>query len=158
MKQIKITPNKLSKSVIIDDDMFEFINRYKWHYNGHYAMRGTRDSDGKSKTVYMHREVIVANKGEIVDHINRNPLDNRKSNLRICNTYQNSMNRSNRSNNTSGYKGVSWFKRDSNWVSHIRLYGKSMNIGYFSSKISAAKAYDKKAKELFGEFANLNFK
>ncbi len=60
-------------------------------------------------------------------------------------------------NNTSGYKGVSLFGRDSKWKAQIQVDGKKRHLGYFDDKIEAAKAYDRAALELHGEFAVLNF-
>jgi hypothetical protein len=109
----------------------------------------------------MHREVIGAQKGQIVDHINRDGLDNRKSNLRFCNQSQNRANT--KPTSKSGYKGVTKTIRKlvtksyPRWHSVIRHNKIRINLGWFKDPISAAKAYDKKAKELHGEFAVLNF-
>jgi len=92
-----------------------------------------------------------------VDHINGNPLDNRKSNLRICTHAENSNNTGPRKNNTSGYKGVYWAKRNKRWLAQITHNGKQVYIGHYKDKEEAARAYDAKAKEFQGEFAYLNF-
>ena len=92
-----------------------------------------------------------------VDHINGNPLDNRKSNLRICTNAENQRNKGVYKNNKSGYKGVHWFKRDKKWQAQIKHNNKSIHIGLYEDKEEAARAYDKKAKELHGNFKNLNF-
>jgi hypothetical protein len=91
-----------------------------------------------------------------IDHGNMNVLDNRKSNLRKCTIQQNACNREKPKHNTSGYKGVYWEKGLKKWRSAIRLNNKKIHIGCYEIKIEAAKAYNKKAKELFGEFARLN--
>lgn len=93
---------------------------------------------------------------EQVDHINGDGLDNRKSNLRICNGSQNRCNKGKPKNNTSGYKGVTWHTPNKKWVAQIAVNGKHSYIGSFKTKEEAAKAYNKKAKELHGEFARLN--
>ena len=92
-----------------------------------------------------------------VDHINRNRLDNRLCNLRICSHQENAYNIGLKSSNTSGYIGVYWNTEKNKWCARIRINGKKKHCGYFSSIIDAAKAYDKKAKETRGEFAVLNF-
>ena len=92
-----------------------------------------------------------------VDHINGNPLDNRKSNLRICTNAENQRNRGVNKNNTSGYKGVCWAKQNKKWKARIKHNGKLIHLGYYKDKEEAARAYDKKAKELHGEYAYLNF-
>jgi hypothetical protein len=105
----------------------------------------------------MHRMVANAPKGLFVDHINHNGLDNRKLNLRLCTNAQNQQNSRPRSGGTSKYKGVHWHKARKKFCARIHFNKKSIHIGYFKDEIEAAKAYDKKAKELFGEFAYLNF-
>lgn len=92
----------------------------------------------------------------IVDHINGNPLDNRKVNLRVVTAQQNSFNTAARKF-SSNYKGVSKRNRRKPWEVNITHDGKDYYLGTFSNEDDAAKAYDKKAKELFGEFARLNF-
>lgn len=91
-----------------------------------------------------------------MDHINRDKTDNMWTNLRECDVSKNNANKSRQKNNTSGYKGVGWFKRDEKWRAVIQYKGKYIHIGYFDCKHEAARAYNKKALELFGEFAHLN--
>jgi len=105
----------------------------------------------------MHRLLIHAPKGMEVDHINGNGLDNRICNLRICTRSQNQINKGLQKNNTTGYKGVSFIKKHRKYRATIRINGKSMYLGEFESAKGAAFAYDNKAKELFGNFAKLNF-
>jgi len=93
--------------------------------------------------------------GMVVDHINHNTLDNRRCNLRVCTQNQNRYNLNLRKNNQSGYKGVSF--KHNHWEVQLKKDKKYIYGGSFKDKIEAAKAYDKKAKELFGEFAKLNF-
>lgn len=93
----------------------------------------------------------------IIDHINGDCTDNQKHNLRIATNQQNFFNRSANHINTSGYKGVSWNSRSEKWVAQIQISRQKEHIGFFENPIDAAKAYDAKAKELFGEFARLNF-
>jgi len=89
-----------------------------------------------------------------IDHINQIKDDNRWSNLRECTRSQNMANTVNRSDNTSGYKGViKWRKK---WLARTHLNGKQIHIGVFNCKHEAAKAYNKKALEIFGEFSFLN--
>jgi hypothetical protein len=98
-----------------------------------------------------------ASKGEYVDHINGNVLDNRKSNLRICTNAENCRNTGPYKNNKSGYRGVSWHKRDKEWRAQIKHNGKVIWISAHKDKEEAARARDTKALELQGEFAWLNF-
>lgn len=94
-----------------------------------------------------------------IDHINLDPTDNRIENLRLATNQQNCCNRNLQSNSSTGYKGVSIRKdlRSKPFCAHIKKDGIMYNLGYYSSDVEAAKIYDSKAKELFGEFAKLNF-
>jgi hypothetical protein len=168
MKKIKLTQDK---EAIVDDDDYGVLMEHKWcahkQVNGKFyvARSSPRDSNGKQKTIRMHRQITNAPKGMYVDHINGNPLDNRKENLRICTNQQNGMNRGKQNNNTSGYKGVRYVKKKKNmineyskpWGAEIMHNQKRVFFGYYKTKEEAARAYDKKAIELFGEFAYLNF-
>lgn len=157
MRKIKLTQGYYS---IISDIDFELISKYKWYVriakNTCYAVTNIN-----KVTVQMHRFIMKPSKKFMIDHINGNGLDNRRINLRICTRSQNLMN-SNKPKNakTSKYKGVSLNKQSKNhkkiWRSEIRLNKKGILIGYFKTEIEAAKAYNKKAKELFGQFAKLN--
>jgi hypothetical protein len=90
------------------------------------------------------------------DHINHDKLDNRRINLRSCTNQQNHMNKSSNKDSTSKYLGVSWHKNANKWQSSIRFNGKQIHLGIFNNEQDAAKAYNLKAIELFGEFSNLN--
>jgi len=157
MKRIPLTQNKFA---IVDDDMFEYLNQWKWYArkggNTFYAVRNV----GKylnQKKIHMHRQIMNAQEGQEIDHINHNALDNRRTNLRTCTRAQNQHNRKINRNSTSKFKGVYWNKVRRKWQARVSLNGKRPYLGSFNNELDAAKAYDKKAKELFGEFANLNF-
>ena len=105
----------------------------------------------------MHQIVLNCPAGLLPDHRNRNKLDNRRNNLRPATCLQNSANQSLRKDNRSGFKGVTWNKQQSRWKAQIRDAGKRLFLGYFHDAAEAARAYDQKARELFGEFAFLNF-
>jgi hypothetical protein len=113
---------------------------------------------GKRKTVYIHRLVTNAPDGLFVDHISGDVLDNRKENLRFCNNQMNSFNR--KSTNATGYKGVYKSKdkkyTKDRYLAYINLNYKRINLGSYDNAEDAARAYNEKAKELFGEFARLN--
>jgi hypothetical protein len=149
MKEIQLTKGK---SVMVDDEDYEWLNQWKWHYHNGYATR--KPVSGR---VFMHRSIMHTPKGMQTDHINGNKLDNQKSNLRVCTSQQNKLNKPKRLDNTSGYKGVTWRKDKNMWQSQIMFNGKRQYIGYFDDLEVSARAYDKKALELFGEFAWLNF-
>jgi hypothetical protein len=96
---------------------------------------------------------------KVIDHINRNPLDNHKSNLRICSQRQNVVNSKKKEGCVSKYKGVSWdisMKRKKRWYAACEYNNKQIKIGRFATEIEAALAYNKKAKELWGEYVTIN--
>jgi len=162
----KLLPLSQNKFAIVDPDDYDRLSKYKWcvsktrHTN--YAMRRTKGKRIKGsrvgrKVIMMHRCIMNAPPHLVVDHINHNGLDNRKLNLRLCTRAQNNRNRRPFCLNGSGYKNVSWDKYRKRFLASIRCKGKYYNLGRFKSEIKAARAYDKKARELFGDFACLNF-
>lgn len=161
MKEIQLTQGKVA---LVDDEDFERVNLFKWHAlkkdNNYYASRHI--PIGKTrKTTFIHQLVMnvdILSKEDIeIDHIDGNGLNNQKYNLRACTHSQNLMNSKKRINSSSKYKGVGWHKLRKKYRARIRLNGIQYHLGLFDSDIDAAKAYDNKAKELFGEFAKLNF-
>jgi len=154
MKEIKLTQGKVA---FVDDEDFEYLNQFKWHAvknrNTFHAKRNKSIKHNKPRELlYMHREIINAPKNLMVDHRDHNGLNNQRSNLRLCNNSQNHMNRT--PWGRSKYLGVSFHYRNTKIRATILNY----HLGYFDTEEKAAHAYDLKAKELFGEFANLNFK
>lgn len=159
MKKIPLTQGRVA---LVDDEDFERLNKYKWctfktRYGGFVAVRNTPKVNGKRGLIYMHRQIMGAPDGMDVDHRKNNTLDNQKHNLRICTRTQNLRNSLPRKNCSSEFKGVSWHKSTKKWRAYINSGGKQQNLGVFGQEESAARAYDKKAVELFGEFAHLNF-
>ena len=147
-------------TALVDESSYSFINRWSWqrHTKG-YAYRSFtygRKGERRCIQIYMHRLIARAKKGQQVDHINGDRLDNRKSNLRICSSSENAMNRKKQSGFSSRYKGVSWNSEISKWVAQIKIKGDQLSLGSFVNEISAAKAYNKAAKIHFGEFACIN--
>lgn len=111
---------------------------------------------GSKKTFYLHRFIMNASINDQVDHIDGNPLNNKKENLRICSNKENSKSQSIRKRNTSGYKGVTWDKQRSKWKAQITINYKHKSLGFFNSKEDAALCYNEGAIKYFGEFALLN--
>lgn len=112
------------------------------------------------KRLRMHRVVLDLKykDGKVADHINRNRLDNRLENLRVVTSRQNSQNTGKTDKKKcSQYKGVTWREARSRWLARIYIDGKAKQVGSFITEEMAAKAYDKAAKEHFGEYACLNF-
>ncbi|MBL0320674.1 MAG: HNH endonuclease [Alphaproteobacteria bacterium] len=132
---------------IVDDDDYEYLSQYRWHsMKGKVRVYASRSY--KRSQIIMHRELMNPPIGFVVDHINGNTLDNRRSNLRICTHSQNNVNV--KQKNKTGYKGVKL--ENGKWVARIQI-----TIGTFASAEEAARAYDKASKSLHGEFAALNF-
>lgn len=158
MKTLKLTQNQI---VLIDDMDYEMLNQFKWCFalrgdkKTGYAVRRTSKEDGR-KLIPMHRLIMNAPKGMEVDHINRNTLDNRRSNLRLVTRSENLMNRGLLKSNTSNVKGVSWHKHHQKWIVRIQAYRKPIFIGYFKDVENAKKAYAKAAKKYHGEFVGGN--
>ena len=101
----------------------------------------------------MHRLVMKAQNGFVVDHKDFNTLNNQKNNLRLVKQFQNCSNRSGlQTNNTSGYHGISWYKANQKWRARIHFRGKEFHLGYFNSKEEASISYKENAIEIFGEF------
>jgi len=105
----------------------------------------------------MHREMMNAPAGMLVDHRNGDNLDNRRSNLRLATPTENSCNRRKKTGGSSRYKGVTFNRRSGKWFARIRIHGKCIFLGTFESEVEAARAYDAAAKKYHGEFACLNF-
>ncbi len=138
---------------IIDDQDAKLFEKHKWHLVNGYAQTevGSR-RNGTRKTLRLHRLIMNAGSGQMIDHKNRNPLDNRRSNLRFCDKSTNGMNRPAQSNNTSGFKGVSFHKPRGRWRAYITVMKKTRHLGLFDTADDAHKAYIKAAEQLHKEF------
>lgn len=152
-----------SEFVLVDDEDVEKISHYTWrtscHRKGHTTVYVVTDVRTEEKTIkiLLHRLILNAPAGVLVDHKNRNGLDNRKANLRLATNGQNVANRPGWVKSSSKFKGVYWDSSRLKWRASIEHNGKKYSIGRFSLEEDAAKAVDVKAVELFGEFAYLNF-
>lgn len=152
---MKLIPLTQGQSVQVDDQMFDYLNQWKWYFRDGYAVRMAH---GKPrKTIRMHREILSTPQNMQCDHIDGNTLNNQIDNLRICTNAENQHNSQKRKTNKSGYKGVSWIRREEKWVAQIETNGRGKTLGYFDNPMDAAREYDRVAKKLFGEFARLNF-
>lgn len=138
------------KKALVDD---EFVISGKWSYRKDgYAFKVIN-----GKGILMHKLILDCPKGLEIDHINGNKLDNRKSNLRIVTRSENCMNTGKRNNTySSRFKGVSFYKRLGNWTAQVHKDYKRIFLGYFDSEIEAARAYNAKALELYGDKVKLN--
>lgn len=144
------------KCAIVDEDFLEIIHEHNWYCSSWgYAVRFV----GR-KCTFMHRCIIDVPDGYEVDHINRNKLDNRRCNLRICTKVQNQGNRPKptcKKTPSSKFKGVHFSKRDGRFVAQSGSKSNPRNLGFFKIEEDAARCYDEWAREFYGEFALLNF-
>lgn len=154
MKTIKLTKGKVC---LVDDEDFENLNQYKWHLCSGYAARSVGYKDNKHM-LYMHRVILnITNSKIYVDHKDSNKLNNTKSNLRTCTQSQNGANaRTPSMKKTSKYKGVYFDKSRKKWTARIKVKYIGKFLGRYDTELEAAKAYNKAAFEIFGEFARLN--
>lgn len=149
---------------LIDDEDAQLVLQYKWcmagsKRNGHfYAWRSVKVKKGEQKNLSMHRFLMNPPPGMCVDHINNDGLDNRRANLRIATHAQNIAN-GRFSSGVVPFRGVCVRRRGSvtRYEVKLKLLGKRVYIGTFTTPEEAARAYDAKAREVFGEFARTNF-
>ena len=160
MKRIPLTQGKFA---IVDDEDYDYLMQWKWQarksHRTYYAVRTCYcfpPNKATRHTIRMHRVIMDVPQGKETDHINHDGLDNRKQNIRVCTRVENGRNQRPRKNTSSRYKGVSVF--ETQWRAQIGHNGKKKHIGLYRSEVDAAKAYDKEAKRLFGEFAYVNFR
>lgn len=146
--------NEICAKALIDLDDVDKVKNIKWHRSDlqrstYYCL--SNDSEWKR----IHRLIMgVTDKNIVVDHINHNGLDNRKSNLRICTSGQNTCNCLTSKNNKSGHKGVYWSKERKKWCAQISINNKTKGLGRYDTIEEAIEARKKAAKEYYGEFAN----
>ncbi len=157
---ISLIPLTQGKFAIVDTADYKWLMKWKWcavkDRNTYYAVRNIQQRYyvGKYTTMRMHRAILDVPQGLQTDHRNHYGLDNRRCNIRPCSGDQNCYNQQPHIDRASKYKGVTGEHK--RWRARIKQFSKEIHIGYYLSEIEAAKAYDRKAKELFGEFAYRN--
>lgn len=159
MKEINLSQNEIAQ---VSDEDYEYLMQWDWKKNSsgsrnvHYAVRYEWKDDGtgrkKNYCIMMHR-VIAERAGldlsKLIDHIDRNGLNNQRDNLRSATNKENQENTGLPSNNTSGCKGVSWDKRSSKWRATIYHHKKRIYLGYFKNKEEAIKVRKQAETEYF---------
>jgi hypothetical protein len=130
--EVELTKGHIAK---IDLENVDQVEGRCWRYDGGYAKAG--------RSTWMHREILglALDDPRRVDHRNHDTLDNRRSNLRIATPTQNAANRRKPEGSTSAYKGVGWSSKQGKWAARIKIDGRLMHLGYFTSESVAARAY-----------------
>lgn len=149
---------------MVDDEDYEMLSKHGWGITGRlykgnkwlYAATVIRVDLRVYKSVSMHRMIMNAQKGQIVDHIDGNRFNNQKDNLRFCTHTENMRNRA-KHRTKNKYKGVYKNSRGKKFKAMIFEDGKLRVLGSFESEIEAAFVYDKAAMDIHGDFANTNF-
>jgi hypothetical protein len=160
MKSIPLTKGYVTW---VDDDVYEWASQLMWHVGVHgdrfYAKHNVYICGKRQRGfIMLHRLIMgVWDSKVYVDHINGNTSLNLRENLRVCNHKNNSRNQRGTIGASSAYKGVCWHSRDKVWQSRIKVDYKYKHLGYFTSELDAAHAYDTAALKYFGQFARLNF-
>lgn len=141
----------------VDDGDYDLVMQYRWYVKEvppEPGKRGCGPYAVTSTSILMHC-LIMGIKG--VDHRDHDGLNNQRSNLRPATQAQNMQNRRSQPGSTSTYKGVFWNRRSQRWQAKIKTNGRSRTLGLYVSEAEAALAYDEAAREMFGEYACLNF-
>lgn len=157
--EVKLTQGKVA---LVSGRDLELVCRYRWYAVDlgattarFYATMCWRKNGQKTKTVCMHR--LIHPQWAVIDHADMNGLNNTRSNVREASSAKNNQNKNKaRGKFSSKFKGVCWDRARRKWHASIKADGKRINLGCFESEIDAAIAYDRAAKQLFGEFARLN--
>lgn len=152
---IEISLSNTDKKTMVNRCDYEKIKDRRWSKCSQgYAVSYYRRADGSETKIRLHHIILPPSEGRIIDHINRNKLDNRRENLRVVTYSQNGMNRGVNSGSLTGFKGA--IKESNRFISRIGVNGKNIYIGTFTTAEDAAKAYNIKAEKYFGEYALLN--
>jgi hypothetical protein len=168
-RRIKLVKSDLADAkhryAIVDPEDYERIVQDDWQLYDNHNCKYYAARIEDCKIVFMHRQIMGApsfglaqgGQGKVIDHRNREGLDNRKSNLRLATRSQNNCNRGRLKDGSSKYRGVSRSKKRRKWRAGINYNGIYKHLGFFENEEDAARAYDEAAEIYHGEFATLNF-
>lgn len=155
----KLPYGKINKGyTTVDESMLPELLNFTWFKTTQGYVATDMVENGKRRRVLLHRFILNAPERKVVDHINGNRLDNRKSNLRLCTQQQNTFNARSTTGNKHGYKGIRFDKRQprKGWIAQITFNRKNIYLGSHYTKEEAALAYNEAARNYFGNFAKLN--
>jgi hypothetical protein len=145
-----------NKHTIIDSEDYNKVRNYCWYLDSHGYARSRDFYKGTKRLVALHRVILDVPDYLYVDHVDGNTLNNTKGNIRVYSMAENNRNMCKKEGTKSKYKGVAWRKDRNKWKSLIKYNAKNYYLGLFDKEEDAARAYDKKALELHGEFAKTN--
>jgi hypothetical protein len=137
-QQLELTRGKVT---LLDDDDYDWARQWSWHLSHGYARRAWWEN-GRSVGIYLQVALLQPPEGLVVDHINRDPLDNRRANLRVVTVSDNLKNR--RAWGRSQYRGLAWDAAKSRWKVRI---GKEY-LGHYTDEIEAALVWEQRADQL----------
>lgn len=146
----------VESSSYIDLEDVEKVRKYKWCLTKNKDKKDYVITNINDSLIFLHRFLMNATEDTKIDHIDRNPLNNKKINLRYCTIQQNNMNISLSKNNTSGITGICWHSQADKWRAYIMLNWKQINLGLFDNFEDAVKVRKEAEIKYFGEFAPIN--
>ena len=148
--------NGRNRVALVDEDVYAWAIVYRWFVNdrGYIHRNRLRREFELGSTVRLHNLILPPVQGQVVDHINRDPLDNRRANLRLVTPAQNAMNRRSREGR-SRFRGVSG--HEGSWQCKLRIANQELRLGRYSDERDAARIYDLIAALLLGDAAQLNY-
>lgn len=150
---IKILKSNKGTKILVSDKDYDRVKKFKWKL---CPTTGILFITKNRKRISLHRFIMNPDKDMVVDHINGDRSDNRRSNLRVCSHKQNLANQKLNSKNTSGFKGVYYKKSKKKFTARIKVEGRLFFLGHFNNPKEAGEAYDRAAVEYFGGFAKTN--
>jgi hypothetical protein len=146
-KEINLTNDRVA---LVSDEDYSILNRWLWcspNAKVPYAVRAVRDSETrKQRLIYMHKFVALElmnlrqNTNQVIDHKDRNSLNNQRDNLIVASVGQNSFNRKTNTNNSSGVRGVGYVRKTNRWHAFIYYHNERINLGYYKEFEDAVKA------------------